>query len=233
TFDRLELSFEQINRFSADVSHEIKTPLSLVRLNVERLLREQDITPGGKEALQDAIEEIHHLDKLIERLLFLSRAQAGEVELDWQLHNPREFIDAFLHDGQALAEPQRVVCEVRQNEDGQVRFDSGRMRQVLFNLLANALKASSPGGHINLNSTIHDGRWRVTIEDEGEGLPPEKCEVIFERFVRIKQSTRTPGAGLGLAICRSIIDLHNGKISAGARPEGRGLRILLEIPAAI
>ena len=230
TFDRLELSFEQINRFSADVSHEIKTPLTLIRLNVERLLGEQDLTPGGREALQDAIEEIHSLDKLIERLLFLSRAQAGEVELDRQEHNSREFIDAFLHDGQALAEPQGMICQVLRNDGGLVRFDSGRMRQVLFNLLANALQVSSTGGRISLSSTVRDGLWRVTVDDEGEGLAADKCEVIFERFVRIDQSTGTEAAGLGLAICRSIVELHHGKIFARPRTDGRGLRIVLEIP---
>jgi two-component system heavy metal sensor histidine kinase CusS len=228
TFDRLEGSFEQIKRFSAEASHEMKTPLSLIRLNVERLLGEEQLSSSGTEALQDAIQEIHRLDKLIERLLFLSRAQAGEVVLDCQPQDPSEFIASFLHDGHALAEPVGVTCEVAVNERGRVSFDANRMRQVLFNLLANALDATPPGGRVVLHSVIRAGSWQVTMEDEGVGLPADKCEVIFERFVRIKQSTK--GAGLGLAICRSIVGLHRGRIYAEPKRGERGLRLTLEMP---
>lgn len=229
TFDRLEASFEQIKRFSAEASHEMKTPLSLIRLNVERLLTEARLSPAGTEALQDAIQEIHRLDKLIERLLFLSRAQAGDVQLDSKVQDPSEFIASFLHDVCALAEPAGVSCELTENEGGSVAFDGNRMRQVLFNLLANALDAMPTGGRVMLRSVIRDGFWRVTMEDDGVGLPTEKCEIIFERFVRIKQSAK--GAGLGLAICRSIVELHGGRIYAEPVTEGRGLRLKVQIPA--
>ena len=228
TFDRLEASFEQIKRFSAEASHEMKTPLSLIRLNVERLLGEVRLSPTGTEALQDAIQEIHRLDKLIERLLFLSRAQAGEVQLDCQVQDPSEFIASFFHDGCALAEPAGVRCDLTENEGGSVAFDANRMRQVLFNLLANALDAMPTGGRVMLRSVIRDGFWRITMEDDGVGLPAKECEIIFERFVRIKQSAK--GAGLGLAISRSIVELHGGRIYAEPVAEGRGLRLKVEIP---
>jgi two-component system heavy metal sensor histidine kinase CusS len=206
----------------------MKTPLSLIRLNVERLLGEARLSPPGTEALQEAIQEIHRLDKLIERLLFLSRAQAGEVVLDSQPQDPSEFVASFLHDGHALAEPAGVSCEVAANESGRVAFDAGRMRQVLFNLLANALDATPAGGRIVLRSIVRDGCWTITMEDDGVGLRADQCEMIFGRFVRIKQSAK--GAGLGLAICRSIVELHRGRIFAEPKPGASGLKLTLEIP---
>jgi signal transduction histidine kinase len=234
TFDRLEASFEQIQRFSAEVSHELKTPLSLIRLNVERLVGTEPLTAAGKEALQDAIEEIHGLDQLIERLLFLSRAQAGEVQLEQRACDPREFIRTFWQDSVALAEARAVAYTVLTNQAGWVRFDTSRMRQVLFNLLANALAAIPGKGTIALSSEFVRGLWRITLEDDGVGLAEDKCELIFERFVRISSSSGSGGmknAGLGLAICRSIVQLHGGKIFATPRPGEPGLRLIIEIPA--
>jgi len=241
TFERLESSFVQIRRFSEDASHEMKTPLSLIRLNVERLLGQEALAPAAREALHDTVEEIHRLDRLIERLLFLSRAQAGEVVLAADEQDPREFIASFSHDAGILAEARGAAYVEAANEGGRVRFDSGHVRQVLFNLLANALQAvstrprSDERGYVWLSSQFHDGWWRVTMEDDGVGLAPEQCEAIFGRFVRLPRtsSAATPsGAGLGLAICRSIAELHRGRIYAEPRTEGAGLRLILELPAA-
>ena len=233
TFDRLEASFEQINRFSEEASHEIKTPLSLIRLNVERLAGREDMAAPWREALHDAIEEIHRLDKLVERLLFLSRAQAGEVSLLAVEQDPQPFIAHFSQDAMVLAEAAGVTYEEVANESGWVFFDAGHLRQVLFNLLTNALRATSPPGMVTVRSEIRDGYWRVTMEDDGVGLPPDKCEAIFERFVRIDphlQPSPARGAGLGLAICRSIIELHHGRIHAEPGTDSRGLRVVFALP---
>ena len=235
TFDRLEASFEQIKRFSEDASHELKTPLSLIRLNVERLVGRETLTSQGREALHDAIEEIHRLDALIERLLFLSRAQAGEVRLALEEQDPRPFISGFSHDAQVLAEASEVAYIEEANESGRVRFDAGHIRQVLFNLLSNALRATPAGGRVALRSEFRGEAWRVTLEDDGPGLPAENCSRIFDRFVRVGQAAdpaRARGAGLGLAICRSIIGLHRGTIVAEPREGGRGLRLVFEVPLA-
>jgi signal transduction histidine kinase len=233
TFDRLQASFEQIQRFSEDASHEMKTPLALIRLNVERLVEREPLSPPGQEALQDALAEIHRLDRLIERLLFLARAQAGDVGLSRMEQDPRDFIRGFSHDGQALSEASRIRFTVGANEECRANFDAGRMRQVLFNLLSNALYATPAGGEVTLRSQFLGGDWTVSVEDEGPGLPPEKCAVIFERFVRIPRaggSAAPSGAGLGLAICRSIVTLHGGSIRAEPRGNRPGLRVTFSIP---
>ena len=110
-------------------------------------------------------------------------------------------------------------------------FDSKWIRQVLLNLLANALNVSSRGGHVTLESQFRDGAWRVALADEGPGVPAEQRERIFERFVRLGNSTDHGGSGLGLAISRSIVGLHRGTIRAEESAGGRGLRVIFELPA--
>ena len=115
-----------------------------------------------------------------------------------------------------------------------VAFEERWMRQVLLNLLTNAINVSPPDGLITVTSRLGEGRWLVSMEDQGPGLKPEQCERIFERFVRFPRPdiTEDRGSGLGLAISRSIIALHHGRIFAEPRAEG-GLRVSFEIPAPL
>ncbi len=112
---------------------------------------------------------------------------------------------------------------------GNVAIDGKWIRQVLLNLLANALNVSPRGGQVTLISQFRAKTWSVAVEDEGPGVPGEQRERIFERFVRLGGSSS--GSGLGLAISRSIVGLHRGRIYAEAAPNGRGLRVVFELPA--
>ncbi|HEX7632296.1 MAG TPA: ATP-binding protein [Lacunisphaera sp.] len=231
-FDRLELSFNQIRRFTAEASHELKTPLSLVRLQAEKLLMEGGLNPAQEEAVQMQLEEINRLNKIIEELLFLSRAEAHAVRLDYRREDPRAFLQNFTPDARALAEHRGMHFESRIEGHGKVDFDPKWLRQVLFNLLQNALNISPPGGRITLISDFTVESWRVAIEDQGPGVPDAQREKIFERFVRLeaKNAPEVKGSGLGLPICRSIIALHRGTIRAEAATEGTGLRVVFELP---
>jgi two-component system heavy metal sensor histidine kinase CusS len=233
-FDRLESSFTQIRRFTAEASHELKTPLSLIRLQAEKLLVEGGLSPAQEESVQVQLEEITRLNQIIEDLLFLSRVEARAITLVLRRQDPARFLHAFAQDARVLAEHRGVTFLEHAEGAGEVEFDGRWIRQVLLNLLANALNVSPPGGVIRLTSELADGVWRVGIEDEGPGVPAELREHIFERFVRLERSAAEPqqgGSGLGLAISRSIIGLHKGRIYAEAAPSGRGLRVAFEIPA--
>ena len=231
-FDRLELSFNQIRRFTAEASHELKTPLSLVRLQAEKLLVEGGLTPAQEEAVQMQLEEIARLNKIIEELLFLSRAEAQAVRLDFRREDPRAFLQSFEQDARALAEHRGMVFTATIEGAGKVDYDPKWLRQVLLNLLQNALNVSPPGGRIALVSAFTVDAWRVTLEDQGPGVPPSQRERIFERFVRLEArgDREEKGSGLGLAISRSIIGLHRGTIRAEAGPTGAGLRVIFELP---
>jgi two-component system heavy metal sensor histidine kinase CusS len=231
-FDRLEASFVQIRRFTADASHELKIPLSLIRLHAEKMLVEGGLSPAHKEAVQVQLEEISRLNRIIDELLFLSRADANALKLDLKAQNPDPLLQAFAQDATVLAEHhgRRFSCE--HQGEGSVALEPKWMRQVFLNLLTNAIHVSPTDGLISLQSVLRAGLWRVSVEDEGPGLNAEQRERMFERFVRlVTPETEYPGSGLGLAICRSIVDLHGGHISAAPREGRSGLRVVIELPA--
>ena len=232
-FDRLESSFNQVRRFTAEASHELKTPLSLMRLQTEKLLMEGGLNPAQEESLQVVVEEINRLNKIIEELLFLSRAEANAITLSGARQDPRAFMESFAQDARVLADSRGVRLADVHGGEGRVEFDSRWLRQVLLNLLSNALNYTPPGKCVTLTSQVGPDGWRVTVEDEGPGVPSAEREHIFERFVRLAHSAQhEKGSGLGLAICRSIIMLHQGRIWAEDTATGRGLRLIFEIPPA-
>ena len=229
-FDRLEAAFNQTRRFTAEASHELKTPLSLVRLQAEKLVLEGGLKPAQEEAVHMQLEEIARLNQIIEELLFLSRAEARAITLQTTRQDPRKFLETFATDARVLAESRGAQFTERIAGDGVVAFDPKWIRQVLLNLMANSLNASAPGGRVTLASELDAVVWRVAIEDEGPGVPPEQRERIFERFVRLGKGGES-GSGLGLAISRSIVGLHQGTIRAESAGIGRGLRVVFELPA--
>lgn len=229
-FDRLEAAFNQTRRFSAEASHELKTPLSLIRLQAEKLLIENDLKPAQEEALQVQLEEIARLNKIIEELLFLSRAEVRAITLQAQPHDTRAYLETFATDARVLAESRGVHLATEFAADGRAVFDARWIRQVLLNALANALAFAPRGSTVTLASRFVSGAWQVAIDDEGPGVPAEQREHIFERFVRLAPNQGS-GSGLGLAISRSIVELHRGTIRAETARNGTGLRLVFEIPA--
>lgn len=231
-FDRLESSFRQVRQFSAEASHELKTPLSLVRLYAEKMLLSGSAGAAHEETLQLQLEELARLDQIIDELLFLSRVEANAITLSLEQVNPAPFLQHFAQDAGVLAEHYGLRFAHMHDGDGRVAFDAKRLRQVLLNLVSNALKVTPAGGNITLRSVLEDGMWHMSIEDEGTGLPVEQHERIFDRFVRFQPAgSDSRGSGLGLAICRSIVAMHGGRIHAANNPGGAGLRVVIEIPA--
>ncbi len=239
-FDRLEKSFLQISRFTADASHELRTPLSLIRLHSERLLRNPDLPQADRmNALQEQMVEIEHLNKLIDDLLFLARADAGVLRLKRKHVDLHNYLEEFAEDAQALCEDQQVRFElVEKGAPGFISIDPIWMRHVFLNLLSNALKVSVPGDLVRFYSQpCGRDTWRFVMEDQGPGLDPEQIKEIFERFKHIPGNNQTDqpadrplGTGLGLAICLSIVNQHDGLIEAQRRDDRQGLRVVVELP---
>jgi signal transduction histidine kinase len=232
-FARLEASFEQIKRFTADASHELKTPLSLIRLHAEKLARSTSLDEEARAQVNGQIEEITRLNRLVDNLLLLARADAGGLQLDLKRHDTAAYLSEFAEDATALAEDRGLRFALDQNERAFAAFDAVMIRQVLLNLLSNALRYSPSGGSIVLRSRVSKGAWEFILEDEGPGIPPAALESVFERFVRhgVAQPASPTGSGLGLAIVRSIVEAHRGHVTARNRP-GRGLQVSVALPGA-
>ena len=236
-FGRLENSFERLWRFAGDASHELKTPLSLIRLQAEKLLLQGQLAAAQQEVVQQQLEGLDRLNSVIERLLFLAKSKAGGIRPNSRRQDTAAFLRNFQEDAQVLCEDQSVAFAIHRNEPVAVGFDATLIRQVLLNLLSNALRVTPPGSGIALASWEEDGRWKVSVEDPGPGLPTEQLEKIFEPFARasLPPGSSRPdetGTGLGLAICRSVLEIHHGSILAENRRPGPGLCVRFELPIA-
>lgn len=237
-FDRLEAAFQQISRFTADASHELRTPLSLIRLHSEKLIQNPDLSRDERViALAEQMNEIDRLNKLIDDLLFIAKADAGVFQLSRNSVDSRAFIDDFSDDAKLLCEEKGLALAVVHNGPAILAdIDPGWMRHVLLNLLSNAMRYTLDGGTITLYSkTANPETWELILEDEGPGLPEEALTRIFERFHRHttgKTAEYAAGTGLGLAICQSIVQRHEGRIIARNRDDRTGLQvcILLNLP---
>lgn len=229
TFDRLERTFVQMRQFSEEVSHELKTPLSLLRLHAEQILK--DDAGQHADAAVEQIEEIARLNRFIDQMLFLSQAEAGSIALDLRPVDPKSFIDAFAADAAVLAEDSGHRFNARVRGRGLVAIDESRLRQVLFNITVNAIKASPVGTEVLLTAKFVKGFWRIAVDDDGPGASVQERERMFDRFVRLGEpSPAVRGSGLGLTISRSIVRLHGGRVWAESSRALKGLSIVVELP---
>lgn len=231
-FDRLEVSFLEVRRFTADASHELKTPLALVRLNAEKLRTRFAADPEASEILDEINEDLEALRRIIESLLFLAKAESGSFAPALKEVRAEEFVNEFAEDATAMSEEHGVNFRVSRSDASLVRCEPTLVRQVLVNVVSNALRATPRGGLITLESALSDGWWLLTMTDEGPGLTKDQLPRVFERFVRFSPAGGNVGLGLGLAICRSIALLHGGRISARNRTDRSGLAVTLELPVS-
>lgn len=234
-FDRLQRSFDQVNRFAADASHEMKTPLALIRLQVEKLAQRPGNDPETAGALGEVLEEITRLHRVIDRLLFLAKAESGALAPELRSIDMPAFIAAFSEDAVVLAEDRGVHFAVRRNDGGSFRAEPELLRQLLLNLVSNAVDASAPGTTVQLES-ISDGQgWQLIVTDEGPGIPPADLARISTRFFRVGGEkggpARAQGHGLGLAICRGIAEIHRGTMRVENRTDRSGLRVTVQLGA--
>ncbi|MGH7672289.1 MAG: sensor histidine kinase [Gemmatimonadales bacterium] len=231
---RLERSFAALRRFTADASHELKTPLTVVRAGVERAITRPDLPPETLAPLEETLQEVNRMTELLEALLTLARADEGRAELHREPVDLRTIVDDARETGELLAEPAGVAIEVHTPPEPIVlTLDRSRVRQLILNLLENAVKYTPSGGTVVVQLTSDDGRVSLTVADTGIGIAPGDLPHVFDRFWRADSArTRTgerPGAGLGLAICKWIAEAHGGTIDVQSRP-GRGTTFTVGFP---
>lgn len=234
TFDRLRRSIDEIRRFTADAAHELRTPMAVMRTTLEVALR-SDLNPEDlRNKTEVALAQATRLSTLIDQLLALSRLETRspiqvmeEVSLSALLKDVVESI-------QPAANRKRVSLLVDELPDCIVFGDDVLLSRVFFNLLDNAIKFTPAGGVIRLSAEANESRMQVAVEDTGPGIDPIHWPHVFQRFYRVDQSRnpQVPGAGLGLAICKSIVVAHGGEITVGSEP-GRGARFTVTLPVRL
>jgi len=231
---RLERSFAALRRFTADASHELKTPLTVLRAGVERAITTPHLPQDTLATLEETLQEINRMTELVDALLTLARADEGLALLHREPADLRAIVEEVRETGELLAEQAGVQMDVATPVDPVVLpVDRSRVRELILNLLTNAVKYTPPGGSVRVELGSEDGRVRLTVADTGIGIAPGDLPHIFDRFWRADSArTRTgerPGAGLGLAICKWIAEAHGGTIEAQSRP-GRGTTVTVMLP---
>ncbi len=212
---RLHESFQQIREFTLHASHELKTPLTVMRVQLEtRLQDDKSLSPEDIEWMECELDEVLRLSKIVDSLTLLTKGEAGQVKLERKPVRLDELVRESFDDAQILAEAQGV--KVTLDECATVEFsgDRHRLRQLLLNLADNAVKYNQPGGSVAMVLRRRNDTAEIEITNTGEGIPPGLQARVFERFVRGDEarSRAIEGCGLGLTICRWIVQSHGGTI---------------------
>lgn len=233
---RLQAAFDRQKQFTSDASHELRTPLAIMRGDIEIALRRERTKDEYQSVLTSTLDEVLRLTRLVEDLLLLARADTGKVELQCRPMNLsllcRDLIDYIAPLARQQGQELRLrIAGGAKGEDLIVIADENRLRQLLLNLIDNAIKYTNPGGWVEL-SLDTDGQWIVIqVRDNGRGIPAEDQPRIFDRFFRRSRTAtdpNVPGSGLGLAISKWIVDSHGGTIGV-ASETGAGTEVTVKL----
>jgi two-component system, OmpR family, heavy metal sensor histidine kinase CusS len=232
--DRLEDSFERVSRFSADIAHDLRTPVNNIRGEAEVALARARTIDEYREVLGSCLEEAVRLSDLIGDLLFLARAESPlthlhreRVDVTELLGGVREYYEASAADGgvslTTAAGSEPVIAEL----------DRTLVQRAVGNLVSNALAHTPPGGSVVLGTNAESATIRIEVSDTGVGIPAEALPRVFDRFFRVdtSRSQASGGTGLGLAIVQSIAVLHSGHVEIASQP-GKGTRVTLRVPVS-
>jgi signal transduction histidine kinase len=212
TFERLQRSFEQSVRFSADASHHLKTPIAVLRAGVEEILADANCSESTQERAEGLLDRIHHLSSVVDNLLLLSRADAGRLELSTAEFDLSEVLEGILDDALTLAEPLDLKVEADVPQHLLLKADRTFVAIIAQNLVENAVKYNTPGGRIRVETRAVNGAVEITIGNTGDGIPKDRTGQLFERFYRVCGGERVPGHGLGLSIARELARAHGGDV---------------------
>jgi heavy metal sensor kinase len=234
--DRLEHGVAEKQRFVAHASHDLRTPLAVMRAELDVNLR-GSLDPSSRVVLESVREEVDRMSRTVDNLLTLAQADEGRLQLLTTRVALNDAIHAAIRPLQAAAAAKDLVLAA---DDGlvagdpiDVEADAYRLQQVLANLIENAIKYTPPGGEVRVSTWQRDGEVGVTVADTGPGISADARPHIFERFFRVDgaRGRTSGGSGLGLAICREVAEAHGGRVWVESN-DGKGSAFSLALPAA-
>jgi heavy metal sensor kinase len=241
---RLDQSFHQIRQFSSDASHELKTPLTILKGEVEVALRKERTSQEYEQTLRSNLEEINRMSKIVDNLLLLARTETGEIRLFKEEVNLSHIVSDVVTQLTKLAHTKDLqIVATNHHEDIFLFGDALRIREMLLNLIENSIKYTEPGGSISVSlernaphslPSKEEGPYdgvKIVVSDTGIGIAKEDQERIFSRFFRVDKarSRDQGGSGLGLSICKWIVEAHQGEISVESEL-GKGSRFIVKLP---
>ena len=231
--DRLENSFYRQKQFNADVSHELKTPISVIKAQIEEAIdSEKKLTSDQKNILLTIKKQIDQMNQLVSQMLLLAKVDGKNIKPDKEEFDLNVVVDAVIEEMNNLASEKNISIkkEIREGQEFRMKADLSLITQLLLNLIDNALKYSKDSGKIKIILTKLDGFYRLNIIDNGIGIAEEDLDDIFKRFYRVDKSRSREygGTGLGLSICSWIVKIHGGEINIkSSLKKGSNFEILL------
>ncbi len=230
---RLDQSFRQVKQFTADASHELKTPLTILKGEVEVALRKERSLEDYEQVLKSNLEEINRMSQIVEDLLLLSKAEMGEIKLNQEQINLTEILNGVVSQMSILAQSKKIKIETsNHSKDIHMIGDGLRIRELFLNLIENGIKYTELGGaiHITLEKD-GEANAKIIFSDTGIGISKEDQAKIFDRFFRVDKarSREAGGSGLGLSICKWIVEAHKGEISVESEL-GKGSTFIVKLP---
>jgi signal transduction histidine kinase len=230
---RLDESFQRIREFTLHASHELKTPLTVLRGETETALRENLLSSAESERATSQLEELTRLTRIVDGLTLLAKADAGQVALNLENVRLDELVRDCFADLQILAEPHGIKVELEACEEISLRGDRHRLRQMLLNLADNAVKYNQPQGCVTMILRRSENVSEFKIANTGPGILPEVLPRVFDRFFRgdAAHANFVEGCGLGLSIAQWIVSAHGGKIQIASEPSKLTI-VTVQLPTA-
>ncbi len=228
--ERLDDSFQHINRFSGDASHELRTPLTILRLELEEIVQNHRLDAWLADRIGSALEETHRMSQIVEKLLAISRLDAGEVKMDKMRIDLGELAAFTADQMRLLAEEKSILLRSHVANGVYVEGDRTRLQQVIVNLIDNAIKYTQEGGQVEVSVRRDLASAVLEVSDNGAGISDQALPHVFERFYRADKarSRASGGAGLGLSIAKAICTAHGAEIKMFSQ-EGHGSRLSVEL----
>ena len=229
---RLQDSFVQVKQFSADASHELRTPLTILRGEIELALTNKNQTAEVRRTLASMQEEVMRMTTIIENLLFLSKVERGTLANEFIEFPLAPLLEEIYNDSKMIAESKKIKVNLEISDEAFILGDPLRIRQLILNLIDNAVKYSLDNGTITLLLVKDETFAHIIVMDNGIGIPADSQLKIFDRFYRVDKarSREIGGTGLGLSIAKWITESHNGKISVKSEI-GKGSTFTISIPS--
>jgi heavy metal sensor kinase len=228
---RLNHSFQQMRKFNADVAHELRTPLAIMQGENEVALRSGSVPEEARAVLASNLEELERLTRIVNDLLTLSEAEAGNQVILLKPISLKSLVEDLVEQMQILATERHISIQLGAIPEAVIQGDELWIRRALLNLIDNAIKYSRDGGSIEVGAETRDGRVRLQIRDSGIGIAEADIPYIFDRLYRADpaRSRTNGGTGLGLALVKWVVDAHEGEIRVTSTPE-RGSSFELAFP---
>jgi heavy metal sensor kinase len=229
--ERLDETFQIANRFAADASHELRTPLTIIQGELEAFMKEPSLPPDFVENLGNILEEVERLSRIVEGLLLVSRLEAGEAQMTRASIDFGELVTSTAEQMELLSKDKLLQMRYEIGDAIMVEGDELRLRQVVVNLIDNAIKYTPEGGSISLVVRSDSGTAILEVIDTGIGISSAALPQVFNRFFRAEEAKagRMHGSGLGLAIVQSITEAHGGHVYVESN-ENRGTKFRIELP---